>query len=76
MFINLIIFLGILVVATVVLVNIKSPSKPTLPPPIYYQNQLLNKECQVSASFAHEAKAAPLNPHEQEEVENLYTTLK
>ncbi|OJJ23824.1 hypothetical protein BKI52_05595 [marine bacterium AO1-C] len=75
MFFNLIIFLGILVIATVaILANM--PGKRTLPKPIYYQNQSLDKECQVSASFAREAKAAPLNPNEQEEVESLYTTLK
>jgi len=75
MFLNLIVLLGILVTATVVLVVTK-PSKQALPKPTYTKNQDLDKECQVSASFAREAKAAPLNPNEQEEVESLYTTLK
>ena len=75
MFFNLIVLLGILVIATgVILANM--PVKRTLPKPIYYQNQSLDKECQVSTSFAREAKAAPLNPNEYEDVENLYTTLK
>jgi len=75
MFLNLIVLLGILVIATVALV-VTRPKKQTTPEPIYSQDQSLDKECQVSISFARKAKAAPLNPNEQEDMESLYTTIK
>ena len=74
MFLNLIALLGILTVVGVVIIATK-PGKQTSEKPTYNQCQDLDKECQVSTTFAREAKAAPLNPNEYEDVESLYATI-
>lgn len=75
MFLNLLILISICAAAVIVVVNISKTNKKPLILPVYNNHPNLADEHQVCATFAREAKAAPLNPNENEDVTSLYSTL-
>ena len=73
MFLNLLITLSILTIVGII-INWLTPVQQTSEIPVY-NNQNIIEECQVCSTFVREARAAPLNPNENEDVKSLYSTL-